>query len=143
MVDLSVKVGAVTLTRRALRHPSLRRGLPSQTLLQVEDRPFDADAAQLLPASTLERAHAYVTGPNRTRHDLLHRGLARNAVLARDALHELQKTIRAAGDWSALFSRINLRRTDSTFSTELVPSVSTVPTLSNRSAAKASSGLRA
>src|SRR5262249_44252743 len=74
--------------------------LPSDRLLEIEHRPFDADAAQLLATVDLEGAHADVTGAEPARHDLLHCDLARNAVLLGEPLHQLHQPIGAAGEES-------------------------------------------
>src|SRR5215510_12731684 len=70
---------------------------PPQRLLQIEYRSVDADAAQLLLAVDLERAHADVTGAESAGHHLLHGDLARNAVLLAEPLHQLHQPVRAAG----------------------------------------------
>src|SRR5262249_24700931 len=122
--------------------------LPSEALLQVEHRTFDAHAAHLLLAVDLEGAHADVAGAEAAGHDLLHRRLAGNPVLPRHALHELKEPVRAAG-----IERIRFFLPDQFQDhgshvpprprATRVQHLMTVPTLSKRSAASASSGLRA
>src|SRR6202451_3399604 len=72
--------------------------LPSDRLLHVEYRAFDADPAQLFLAVDFEGAHTDVAGAEPARHDLLHRHLARNIARLADALHEWKQPIRAAGE---------------------------------------------
>src|SRR5580693_2690401 len=72
--------------------------LPSDRLLHVEYRAFDADPAQLFLAVHFEGADADVAGAEPARHHLLHRHLTRNVARFADALHQLEQPVRAAGE---------------------------------------------
>src|SRR5579864_1748411 len=78
--------------------PRNDENLPSDRLLHVEHRAFDADPAQFLLAVDLEGADADVAGAEPACHHLLHRHLARNVVRLAEALHQLQQSVRAAGE---------------------------------------------
>ena len=70
--------------------------------------------------------HADVAGAEPAGHDLLHGDLARDAVLPAEPLHQLHEPVRAAGveRIRPALPRSAARRIASTFSTALLPSVS-------------------
>src|ERR1700728_4229157 len=69
------------------------KDLPSDRLLHVEHRPFDADAAQLFLAVHFAGADTDVAGAEPTRHHLLHRHLARNIMRLAEPLHQLKQPV--------------------------------------------------